>query len=145
METYTKALIFAAKAHHGKYRKGSGLPYIVHPIAVAALAHERGWPEHVVVACLLHDTVEDTATTIEDVRAEFGEKVARIVAALTRDDDNETYAELIIRIKTVGESPEAIDEQVAAKDCDVSHNLSDLPVGHRLRKRYERALTSLRA
>lgn len=144
METYTKALIFAAKAHHGQYRKGSGLPYIVHPIAVAALAHERGWPEHVVTACLLHDTVEDTATTIEDIRAEFGEKVARIVAALTRNE-NETYADFIVRVKTVGESPEAIDEQVAAKDCDVSNNLSDLPAGHRLRKRYEKALASLRS
>lgn len=144
METYTKALIFAAKAHHGQYRKGSGLPYIVHPIAVAALAHERGWPEHVVVACLLHDTVEDTATTIEDIRTEFGDKVARIVEALTRRP-GEVYADFIIRCKTEGESPEAIDEQVAAKDCDVSHNLSDLPEGHRLRKRYEKARAVLRS
>lgn len=78
-----RALEFARKAHEGQVRKYTGDPYIVHPIAVAALVKTVPHTEEMVAAALLHDTVEDTAVTIEDVRAVFGAEVASLVEMLT--------------------------------------------------------------
>jgi len=78
-----KAQKFAAKAHEGVVRRYSGLPYIVHPARVASKVEAVFMPEHVVVAAWLHDTVEDTEVTVEEIRCEFGDEVAAIVEELT--------------------------------------------------------------
>lgn len=78
-----RALEFATNAHSGQTRKYDGRPYIYHPIAVAEIL--RGFPhtEEMIAAALLHDTVEDTPVTIDDIRAEFGDQVADLVGWLT--------------------------------------------------------------
>lgn len=76
-----KALYFAVHAHDGQRRKGTDIPYIVHPFEVAQILMAEGAEEDVVVAGLLHDTVEDTPTTLEDIRLAFGERVALMVLA----------------------------------------------------------------
>jgi (p)ppGpp synthase/HD superfamily hydrolase len=75
-----KALAVAAAAHQGQVRKGSGRPYILHPVAVAQLLAEAGCGDEVVAAGLLHDTLEDTRLTLGELRAWFGAEVASIVA-----------------------------------------------------------------
>ena len=86
---YDKAVKFATKAHEGQTRKGTDLPYIVHPLEVAEIVQGMTDDENVWAAAVLHDTVEDTPVTMEDIKREFGEKVAHLVAGDTenkRDD-----------------------------------------------------------
>lgn len=73
------AVEFAAKAHAGQFRKGTKIPYLVHPLGAAQILIERGFDEHLAIAALLHDTVEDTEVTVEQVRKEFGEAIAKLV------------------------------------------------------------------
>jgi RelA/SpoT family (p)ppGpp synthetase len=79
----TKALELSFEAHKGQTRK-SGEPYIVHPILVAAITAKISNDEMMVQAALLHDVVEDTDTTIEDLEREFGYDVAHMVEGLTK-------------------------------------------------------------
>jgi (p)ppGpp synthase/HD superfamily hydrolase len=81
-----KASVFAHKAHEGQLRKYNQAPYITHPARVAKeTAKLAGATEEMVVAAWLHDAVEDTATTIETIRQEFGGKVAELVGWLTNE------------------------------------------------------------
>lgn len=90
-DLYAAALRFAATAHRGQTVPGTDLPYLCHVVTVAAevigaLGHEHhGEPDLAVQCALLHDTVEDTAATIDDIRARFGDAVAEGVAALSKD------------------------------------------------------------
>lgn len=90
-DLYVDALHFAARAH-GAQRTPTGMPYVVHLASVAmevmhALRAEPGRDEDLAVTCaLLHDVVEDTGTELEAVSVAFGERVARGVAALTKDE-----------------------------------------------------------
>ncbi|WP_309496870.1 RelA/SpoT family protein [Sulfurovum sp.] len=79
----TKALNLALEAHEGQIRK-SGEPYIVHPILVAAITAKVSNDEMMVQAALLHDVVEDTAYTIEDLLETFGDDVSHMVEGLTK-------------------------------------------------------------
>jgi len=79
----TKALELSLKAHEGQTRK-SGEPYIVHPILVAAITARISSDEMMVQAALLHDVVEDTPYTIEDVLEAFGDDVSHMVEGLTK-------------------------------------------------------------
>jgi (p)ppGpp synthase/HD superfamily hydrolase len=91
-EPIRKALELAEAAHAGQTRSGSGgMAYIHHPIAVAELLAANGFGEQVVAAALLHDVVEDSAESIEDVAERFGQPVATLVAALTEDDSIEPF------------------------------------------------------
>jgi (p)ppGpp synthase/HD superfamily hydrolase len=74
-----RALRWAATLHHGQERRGSGVPYVQHAVAVGMILDRLGFSEDVVIAGLLHDLVEDTATTIEQVHDEFGAQVAETV------------------------------------------------------------------
>jgi hypothetical protein len=78
-----KAYQFALKAHDGQYRKSSE-PYIVHPILVASIVAEISHDKEMVQAALLHDVVEDTDCTIDDIIKEFGKNVANLVEGLTK-------------------------------------------------------------
>jgi (p)ppGpp synthase/HD superfamily hydrolase len=74
-----RALRWAAVCHEGQRRKGSDTPYIEHVVAVALLLDRLGFAEEVVIAGLLHDVVEDTSATLEDVKSQFGAEVAAVV------------------------------------------------------------------
>lgn len=82
-EVIARAIGIACTAHVGQIRKYTGEPYIVHPIAVAALVREVTDDPEVVAAAYLHDVLEDTEVTFEDLVAEVGPRVAAIVAQLT--------------------------------------------------------------
>ena len=88
------ALEKARAAHAGQVRNGSGgMPYIEHPITVAALLDEHGYGEEVLAAALLHDVVEDSETTLSELHELFGGEVAGLVGALTDDESIESYRE----------------------------------------------------
>ncbi|HEX7059484.1 MAG TPA: HD domain-containing protein [Solirubrobacterales bacterium] len=87
-----RALALAREAHAGQIRNGSGgMPYIEHPVAVAELLAEHDFGEEVLAAALLHDVVEDSEVSVEQVRESFGEPIARLVEALTDDESIEPY------------------------------------------------------
>ena len=84
IELITKAFNFARQAHKG-VRRLSGEPYIMHPIAVAQIACEEiGLGSTSICSALLHDVVEDTDYTVEDIENIFGPKIAQIVDGLTK-------------------------------------------------------------
>ena len=77
------AIEVAKEAHEGQMRK-TGEPYIVHPLAVKKILEEWGMDEDTIIAGLLHDTVEDTDLTLDDIKNEFGESVAFLVDGVTK-------------------------------------------------------------
>lgn len=84
VEIIERAFQFAKKAHHG-IRRRSGEPYILHPIAVAKIVNQEiGLGSKSICAALLHDVVEDTDYTVEDIEQHFGPKIAQLVAGLTK-------------------------------------------------------------
>jgi (p)ppGpp synthase/HD superfamily hydrolase len=91
-DTYIEAYWFAANAHRGQTVPGTDLPYIIHPTLVAleviaALDLEPGQNEDLAVQCaLLHDVIEDSDVGLEQIRAGFGEAVAKGVLALSKDE-----------------------------------------------------------
>lgn len=80
-----KAIRIAAVAHKAQIRKGDGLPYIIHPVAVAMRLARQGFPDAVVAAALVHDVLEDTDYPEAKMREEVGEEVVAIVKAVTND------------------------------------------------------------
>lgn len=76
-----RAIIFAVKAHSGTERRGKGYPYIVHPLEAVEIVSTMTSDQELLAAAALHDTVEDTPVTVEQIRAEFGPRIASLVAA----------------------------------------------------------------
>ena len=84
-----KAKLVVNDAHEGQFRKG-GEPYIIHPDSVARIVRDVKSSKEIsalVAAALLHDTVEDTDLTLEDILREFGELVMSLVSELTSDEE----------------------------------------------------------
>lgn len=81
-----EAIEFAAIAHSGQYRKGTRVPYIIHPLNVARTLIEAECEEAVVAAGVLHDVIEDTAVTYGEIRDRFGARVADLVASVSEPD-----------------------------------------------------------
>lgn len=86
------AIMFAAVAHKRQLRKGTKIPYISHPMEVMQILTENGCPEDVIVAGILHDTLEDTNAKAEDIENLFGRKVLDIIKAET-ENKSETWVE----------------------------------------------------
>ena len=78
-----RAIIFAVKAHAGTERRGKGFPYIVHPMEAVEIVATMTRDQELLAAAALHDTVEDTDVTVEQIRTEFGERIASLVASET--------------------------------------------------------------
>ena len=74
-----KAIVFAVKAHAGTGRRGKGFPYIVHPMEAVEIVATMTDDQELMAAAALHDTVEDTSVTLDDISREFGPRVAKLV------------------------------------------------------------------
>ncbi len=85
MRLFDEAIVLAVRAHSGQHRKGTGLPYIIHPLEAAAIAATLTEDEEILAAAVLHDTVEDAGVTRADLEARFGRRVADLVAAESED------------------------------------------------------------
>ena len=121
MNKYTKAIMFATQKHQGQKRL-NGDNYIIHPIRVSQEVHT----ELQKVAAVLHDTIEDTETTYEEIVQEFGPEVAVVVECLTHRK-GESYAEYIQRVKA---NPDAVSIKLA----DIADNLGDYPSQNAIKK-----------
>ena len=123
VELLNNAYETAERLHEGVFRK-SGDPYITHPLAVATIAAEIGMDTTTVAAALLHDTVEDTDYSLEDLTRDFGPEVARLVDGVTKLDkvalgaaaEAETIRKMVVAMAT--------DPRVLViKVCDRLHNM----------------------
>ena len=74
-----RAIVFATEAHEGQFRKGTKIPYILHPLEAASIVGTMTTDNEVIAGAVLHDVVEDTDTTIDDVQELFGDRVAYLV------------------------------------------------------------------
>ena len=83
IEQIKSAFIFAKDAHKGQ-KRASGEPYISHCVAVANILVELKVPANVISAALLHDTVEDTSITLDDITEKFGDEIASLVNGVTK-------------------------------------------------------------
>lgn len=119
-----KAVKFATAKHEGQFRDGGG-PYIVHPLGVALSIWESGniHSSNVIIAALLHDTVEDTQTTFEEIEELFGKRVRMTVEEVT-DDPNLSGQEK--RQRQVDHAPQMSLNAQLVKLADRLNNLSGL-------------------
>jgi guanosine-3',5'-bis(diphosphate) 3'-pyrophosphohydrolase len=136
-----KALAFAAHKHRDQRRKDrKASPYINHPISLAHLLVTKGGitDVHVLAAALLHDTVEDTATSREELRRAFGPRIARIVAEVT---DNKRLRKATRKRLQVERAAHISREAKLVKLADKTCNLRDVakrpPAGWDLKRRRE--------
>lgn len=118
-----RAIGFAARAHDGQKRKTGNVPYIAHPVAVAMILQDMGCNETIVAAGLLHDTVEDTRVTLDEIRQQFGDEVADIVAGCTEPPKRKMNWEMrkLHTIHMLRDAPLAVKLVTAS---DKYHNLS---------------------
>jgi hypothetical protein len=119
--TFEQALEFAAKAHQGQLRKGTDIPYITHPVAVAWILHDAGCDEDVVVAGLLHDVTEDAKVPLDTLRKAFGERVARIVAVCSEPDKSLPW--ITRKEHSIRQLTECDDDARAVAAADKLHNV----------------------
>ncbi len=123
-EYLLRAIDFAHKAHRKQWRKCTHTPYITHPLGVMQILITCGRDIHVetIFAGILHDTIEDTDITYNDIKEEFGERVANLVQAVTKDPDKnskEQKLEIIEKLET------AEQDVIYLKFADSLHNMQN--------------------
>ena len=141
VSTVLAASAFAAHKHRDQRRKGADAsPYINHPIAVAnVLANEAGITDpRILAAALLHDTIEDTDTTAEELEAEFGRTIAAIVVEVTDDKSLDKRARKRLQIEhaaTLSRPAQLV--KIADKICNIRDMSGSPPVDWSLERRAE--------
>jgi (p)ppGpp synthase/HD superfamily hydrolase len=124
MDIIEKAIIIAAKAHYNQKRKGTDIPYITHPFAVGILLQKEKCSEEVIAAGILHDTLEDTETTFEDLTEAFGVHVANLVQAASEHD--KTLPWEVRKQHTLDMLKDASLEEIQVIVADKYHNLTSI-------------------
>ena len=111
---FDKAAKFAIEAHRGTERRGKGYPYIIHPMEAASIVATITNDPEMLAAAILHDVVEDTAVTLEQIREQFGDRVAELVQHETAPlDENMSWREKKTQqIRQLAEAP--YDSKVVA-------------------------------
>ncbi|MEH7443610.1 HD domain-containing protein [Bacillus sp. JJ1122] len=119
-----KALQMAAMAHEGQYRKNTKIPYIAHPAAVGLILQKAGYKEELVAAGILHDTVEDTEITLQDIKREFGNEILEIVAGCSEPDKSLSWE---VRKEHTIEYLKTATEDIRVVACaDKLHNVRSI-------------------
>jgi len=115
MTLVTEAVIFASRQHDGMLRKGTDLPYIIHPTEVLAIASALTDDPEILAAAVLHDVIEDCGVTEEELAERFGARVTRLVLSETQLSDGDPRAtwdarkkEALLRIARGGRSVKLI-------------------------------------
>jgi (p)ppGpp synthase/HD superfamily hydrolase len=140
-DVVSEAVMFATHAHLGQPKKGTRAPYIWHPLSVGKLLHDVDAPLELVVAGILHDTVEDTAVTLEEIENRFGHRVAELVKGCSESDKSSSWEERKMHtIKSLRAAPDEVKIVSAADKLDNLRTINtDLrKVGDRVWKRFRR-------
>ncbi|MHA1612479.1 MAG: HD domain-containing protein [Promethearchaeota archaeon] len=90
---YFRAVLFASKAHHGQMRKLGNIPFIIHPMAVAAFLAEYYPEQKMIISAILHDVIEDTPYELTDIEQRFGSEVAHLVDGVSEQDKSLPWKE----------------------------------------------------
>ncbi len=110
-----EAMAFAKTAHHGQTRKGTGEPYFGHVARVAKAMIDMAMPAEVIAAAYLHDTLEDTDTSFEELELRFGSDVAMLVLELTDHFTPEDYPQFNRAVRKKAEADRLADVSPMAK------------------------------
>lgn len=133
------AIQFATKAHQGQFRKGTTIPYVVHPMTVGFLAYSYSKDTDLACAGLLHDTIEDTEVTYEDIEKNFNKQIADLVFSVTEEHPEESWKAR--KERALARVDHYTHEQITLKSSDVIANCQDIlrdyaEVGEELWKRF---------
>ena len=118
-----RAIIFATKAHHNTERRGKGFPYIVHPMEAVEIVATITPDQELLAAAALHDTIEDTDVTVEDIRRLFGNRIAQLVM-----DESDRFTEGVSEQESWHERKQAAINRLAA----ASHDAKIVALGDKL-------------
>lgn len=125
------AIYFATKAHADQLRKGSNSPYILHPLEAATIVSTMTADEEIIAAAVLHDVVEDTDATIDDIRESFGERVAGLVASESENKRENLPAAATWKIRKQETLDELQTASVEVKMITLGDKLSNIRAIHR--------------
>jgi (p)ppGpp synthase/HD superfamily hydrolase len=123
MNFYETALKLAVKAHDGQKRKHDGSAYVTHPIMVARIVEQAGFPEVVVSAALVHDVLEDTDVSEAELRQQLGDEIVDIVTAVSEDTSLPWEERKEAYVRSVAAAGEAV---WVVSVADKIHNAGDL-------------------
>ena len=115
-----EAIVFAAQAHKGQVRKGNGADYIIHPMEALQILTTMNADENLLIAGVLHDTVEDTGRTMTEIEERFGEDVVGLISGHTEDKGKSWKERKIAMISSVDEGDRRLKMLVLA---DIISNL----------------------
>ncbi len=118
-----RAIIFAVQAHHNTERRGKGFPYIVHPIEAVEIVSTITADQELLAAAALHDTIEDTDVTVEQLREAFGDRVAELVHA-----ESDQFTEGVSEEDSWHDRKQAAIDRLAA----ASHDAKIVALGDKL-------------
>lgn len=124
MNIVDKAIVFAAKVHRNQVRKGTDIPYITHPFAVGMMLQRANCSEEVIAAGILHDTLEDTDTTFEELKDEFGLRIANLVQSASEQDKSLPWE--VRKQHTIEHIKDASLEELQVIVADKLHNLQTI-------------------
>lgn len=115
MDLFDRALCYATEKHSGQVRKSSNVPYIMHPVEVANIVGTMSEDRELMSAAILHDTVEDTDATIEEIRELFGKRVSLLVMTDTEEKREDQPPEETWMLR----KSESLNMLAHTKDMDV--------------------------
>ena len=132
MKLFEQALMFATEKHSGQVRKTNSIPFILHPMEVAAIVGTITGDEEVLSAALLHDTVEDAGVTLKELEEKFGTRVMKLVESETENKRWDIPAEQTWRIRKE-ESLQVLknSEDIGVKIVWLGDKLSNMRSFHR--------------
>ncbi len=123
-----RAIIFAVKAHHNTERRGKGFPYIVHPMEAVEIVATMTSDQELLAAAALHDAVEDTDVTVEQLREAFGDRVAELVHAESDQLDGQVFTGAANEAETWHQRKQAAIDRLAM----ASHDAKIVAMGDKL-------------
>lgn len=120
-----EAIDYAVRCHQGQFRKGTKIPYIVHPLGMLRFLARLEAPPELQAAAVLHDVVEDTEATVADLEQRFGARVAALVQAATEEDRTLSWKER--KLAAIAKTRTSSDLDLMVLKCaDKLDNLSDI-------------------
>ena len=122
-ELMDRAIVFAVKAHHNTERRGKGFPYIIHPLEAVEIVATMTTDQELLAAAALHDTIEDTDVTVEQIRAQFGDRIAELVQS-----ESDQFTEGVSEEDSWHDRKQAAIDRLAA----ASHDAKIVALGDKL-------------